>query len=165
MKQREKVVLCGKEYALQTEDAPSYVYQLAKTLEKRISDITENNPRVSAHSAVMMVALSTMDELTKANNSVEVIRSQVKEYVDEAGKARLERDAALREIDVLKAKIEQLENLNKLKDLKETIQADEAGRKKKKQAQAADSAEAEPAEAAAPEAADGEQLPLTDTEA
>ena len=45
MKQRVKVVLCGKEYALQTEDAPSYVYQLAKNLEKRISDITENNPR------------------------------------------------------------------------------------------------------------------------
>ena len=102
---RVKVVLCGREYVLQTEDAPSYVYQLAKNLEKRISDITEENPRVSAHSAVMMVALSTMDELTKANNSIEVIRSQVKEYVDEAGKARLERDAALREsgIDRIRA--------------------------------------------------------------
>ncbi len=124
MLNRVKVVLCGKEYVLQTEDAPSYVYQLAKTLEKRISDITENNPRVSAHSAVMMVALSTMDELTKANNSVEVIRSQVKEYVDEAGKARLERDAALREIEALKGKIEQIESLQKLKTLKETAQAD-----------------------------------------
>ncbi|MCQ2416565.1 MAG: cell division protein ZapA [Oscillospiraceae bacterium] len=118
---RVKVVLCGKEYILQTEDAPSYVYQLAKNLEKRISDITADRPQVSAHSAVMMVALSTMDELTKANNAVEVIRSQVKEYVDEAGKARLERDAAMREIDVLKAKIEQLENLNKLKELKDSI--------------------------------------------
>ena len=167
MKQRVKVVLCGKEYALSTEDAPSYVYQLAKTLEKRISDITENNPRVSAHSAVMMVALSTMDELTKANNSVEVIRSQVKEYVDEAGKARLERDAALREIDVLKAKIEQLENLNKLKDLKESIQADEAGRRKKKPAQQAEADETDPAgESPAAEHADGEQqLPLTEPEA
>lgn len=149
---RVKVVLCGKEYILQTEDAPSYVYQLAKNLEKRISDITENNPRVSAHSAVMMVALSTMDELTKANNAVEVIRSQVKEYVDEAGKARLERDAALREIDVLKAKIEQLENLYKLKSLGESIKTDS-----KKNAQA------EPAEEAK-EPAEGEQLPLTDTE-
>lgn len=126
MMSRVKVVLCGKEYVLQTEDAPSYVYQLAKTLEKRISDITENNPRVSSHSAVMMVALSTMDELTKANNSVEVIRSQVKEYVDEAGKARLERDAALREIDTLRAKIEQLENLLKLKSLKESIPGESA---------------------------------------
>ena len=148
MMNRVKVVLCGKEYVLQTEDAPSYVYQLAKNLEKRISDITENNPRVSAHSAVMMVALSTMDELTKANNSVEVIRSQVKEYVDEAGKARLERDAALREIDVLKAKIEQLENLNKLKSLKESIQNDEHGMKLRKQegaaAPAAENQEAAP---------------------
>ena len=132
MVNRVKVVLCGKEYLLSTEDAPSYVYQLAKNLEKRISDITENNPRVSSHSAVMMVALSTMDELTKANNAVEVIRSQVKEYVDEAGRARLERDAALREIDVLKAKIEQLENLSKLKSLKEDMQADEATQKKNK---------------------------------
>jgi len=98
MMSRVKVVLCGKEYVLQTEEAPSYVYQLAKTLEKRISDITEKSPRISAHSAVMMVALSTMDELTKANASVEVIRSQVKEYVDEAGKARMERDAALRSL-------------------------------------------------------------------
>lgn len=126
MMSRVKVVLCGKEYVLQTEEAPSYVYQLAKTLEKRISDITEKSPRISAHSAVMMVALSTMDELTKANTGVEVIRSQVKEYVDEAGKARMERDAALREIDVLKAKIEQLENLLKLKSLKESIDADQA---------------------------------------
>ena len=157
MKQRVKVVLCGKEYALQTEDAPSYVYQLAKNLEKRISDITENNPRVSAHSAVMMVALSTMDELTKANNSVEVIRSQVKEYVDEAGKARLERDAALREIDVLKAKIEQLENLNKLKTLKDSIQSDPAQKKAPKQEPAA-------ADAPAEEAAE-EQLSLTQPEA
>ena len=154
MKQRVKVVLCGKEYALQTEDAPSYVYQLAKNLEKRISDITENNPRVSAHSAVMMVALSTMDELTKANNSVEVIRSQVKEYVDEAGKARLERDAALREIDVLKAKIEQLENLNKLKSLSESIQTGEP--KKALKPEAAAPSDAENGE---------EQLSLTQPEA
>ncbi len=125
MLNRVKVVLCGKEYVLQTEDAPSYVYQLAKTLEKRISDITENNPRVSAHSAVMMVALSTMDELTKANAGVENIRSQVKEYVDQAGKARLERDAALREIDVCKAKIEQLENLIKLRDLRDSFAEEE----------------------------------------
>lgn len=155
MMNRVKFVLCGKEYVLQTEDAPSYVYQLAKNLEKRISDITENNPRISTHSAVMMVALSTMDELTKANNSVEVIRSQVKEYVDEAGKARLERDAALREIDVLKAKIEQLENLSKLKSLKESIQADTRAAKGKT---------AEPA-AAGDAPADGEtQLTFTAAE-
>lgn len=124
MLNRLKVVLCGKEYVLQTEDAPSYVYQLAKTLEKRISDITEANHRVSVHSAVMMVALSTMDELTKANTNIEVIRSQVKEYVDEAGKVRMERDAVMREVDVLRAKVEQLENSLKLKELGDSIKTE-----------------------------------------
>ena len=132
MLNRLKVVLCGKEYVLQTEDAPSYVYQLAKTLEKRISDITESNKRVSVHSAVMMVALSTMDELTKANNNIEVIRSQVKEYVDEAGKVRLERDAVMREVDVLRAKVEQLENQLKLRDLKVSFDEDMAAQKDEK---------------------------------
>ena len=160
MMNRVKVVLCGKEYVLQTEDAPSYVYQLAKSLEKRISDITENNPRVSAHSAVMMVALSTMDEMTKANNSIEIIRSQVKEYVDEAGKARLERDAALREIDVLKAKIEQLENLLKLRSLKDSIETEPEQPKTAKKP-AAKPAEAEAAET---EAEPVEQLSLNTEE-
>lgn len=135
MLNRLKVVLCGKEYVLQTEDAPSYVYQLAKTLEKRISDITEANKRVSVHSAVMMVALSTMDELTKANNNIEVIRSQVKEYVDEAGKVRLERDAVMREVDMLRAKVEQLENQLKLKELKDSFDEDIAAQKSKKNAE------------------------------
>ena len=139
MVNRVKVVLCGKEYILRTEDAPSYVYQLAKSLEKSIKENMEKNPSISSHSAVMMVARSTMDELTKANNIIEVIRSQVKEYVDEAGKARLERDAALREIDVLKAKIEQRENLSKLKSLRETAKADaQAAREQEKKQESAE---------------------------
>ncbi len=137
MKTRVKVILCGKEYVLETEDSPSYVYQVAKTLEKRISDITEN-PRISPHSAVIMAAFSTMDELTKANNAVEVIRTQLKEYVDEAGQARLARDAALREIDALKAKIEQLENLLKLHELKESAQNDAAAQRAKAEEQEAE---------------------------
>lgn len=121
MLNRVKVVICGREYVLQTEEAPSYVYSLAKTLEKRIMDITESNARVSAHHAAVMVALSTLDELSRCTASVETIRSQVKEYVDEAGKARMERDAALRENDTLKARIIQLENIVKLKSLKDSI--------------------------------------------
>ena len=40
---------------------------------------------------------------------------------DRAGKARIERDAALKEIEVLKAKIEQLESNQQLKKLKDSI--------------------------------------------
>lgn len=109
MLNRVKVIICGKEYMLQTEEAPSYVYGLAKLLEKKINDISSGTSSISPYSAAIMVALSTLDDLSKAQANVENIRAQAKEYVDEAGKARIERDAALKEIEMLKLKIDKLE--------------------------------------------------------
>ena len=48
-------------------------------------------------------------------------RDKKKEYVDEAGKNRIERDAAVKEIEALKAKIVQLENMVKLRQLSDSI--------------------------------------------
>ena len=63
----------------------------------------------------------TLDDLNKANKRLDSIRDQSKEYVDEAGKSRIERDASLKEIEVLNSKIVQLENMVKLKQLKDSI--------------------------------------------
>ncbi len=105
-----KVVICNKEYVLQTEEQPSYVYGLAKILEKRLNGICSGNSSVSPYSAAIMVALSTLDDLSKAQANFDNVRMQAKEYVDEAGKARIERDAAVKEVEALKVQIEQLQN-------------------------------------------------------
>jgi cell division protein ZapA len=102
-------MICGKEYMLQTEESPNYVYSLAKLLEKKINDIAAGSTSISPHCAAVMVALSTLDDLSKSQANVENIRTQAKEYVDEAGKARIERDAALKEVEMLKLKIDRLE--------------------------------------------------------
>ena len=120
MLNRIKVVICGKEYSLQTEEQPSYVYNLARHLESQINDMVTNNEGVSTYSAAVMIALSALDDVNKANENIDNIRSQIKDYVDDAGKARIERDEAQREIDMLKTKIQRLENELKLKKLKDT---------------------------------------------
>lgn len=109
MLNRVKVVICGRDYILQTEEPPSYVYGLGKMLEKKINQLTTANPSVSQYSASIMVALSSLDDLNKTQINLESVREQAKEYVDEAGKARIERDAAVKEIDFLHSKIEKLE--------------------------------------------------------
>ena len=63
-----------------------------------------------------MVGLAALDDLNKANQRLDTLREQSKEYVDEAGKARLERDAALQQVATLQAKLEQLENHAKSND-------------------------------------------------
>lgn len=116
-----KVVICGKEYKMKTNESPNYVYALARSLEAKIEAILESSSGASPYTASIMVALSILDDLHKANTRLDNIRDQSKSYVDEAGKARIERDAALKEIEVLNSKITQLENLVKLKQLKDSI--------------------------------------------
>ncbi len=120
MLNKVKVVICGKDYVMQTAEAPNYVYGLARTLESRLNDMTDTLG-VSQYSAAIMVALSTLDDLSKANARLDRICDQSKEYVDDAGRARIERDAALKEVEALKAKVAQLENSLKLKKLKDSI--------------------------------------------
>lgn len=120
MLNKVKVVICGKEYVMQTAEAPNYVYGLARTLEGRIND-TMHNLGVSQYTAAIMVALSTLDDLSKANTRLDQISDEGKSYVDEAGRARIERDAALKEVDLLRSRIAQMENTAKLRKLKDTL--------------------------------------------
>ena len=113
-----KVVICGKEYKLRTSETPNYVYALARALEAKINEMMNSGSGSSPYSASIMVAL---DDLNKSNQKLDSIRNQTKEYVDEAGRTRIERDAAQKEIEVLKSKIEQLENMVKLKQLSQSI--------------------------------------------
>ena len=62
-----RVMICGKEYKLKTSESPSYVYSLAKTLEEKINRLANNGS--SPYSASIMVALSILDDLNKANET------------------------------------------------------------------------------------------------
>lgn len=116
-----KVVICGKEYKLKTAESPNYVFSLARALEAKINSHISSGSGSSPYTAAIMVSLSLLDDLNKANQRLDSVRNQTKEYVDEAGRSRIERDAALKEIEVLKSKIIQLENMVKLKQLKDSF--------------------------------------------
>lgn len=118
---RVKIVVCSREYIIQTEEEPSYVYDIAKELEQKINSIITSSTTVSVSSASVMVAMSLLDDLHKITEASSRLRSQVKGYVDDAGKAKMERDEALKEIDFLKSKLSALEENDKLKKLGESI--------------------------------------------
>lgn len=122
---RVKISVCGKDFTLKTEEPASYYISLARKVENEINSMAENNDGISLLSAAILSALSAYDDLNKANVSIDNIRSQIKEYVDDAGKARMERDDTARENSLLKAKITSLENQLCLKGLDVTEASDE----------------------------------------
>ena len=109
MSNKVKVVICGKDFTLQTSESANYVFGLARTLESRISEITDSNSSASPFTAAIMVGLSALDDLNKATQRLDALREQAKEYVDEAGKNRLAYDNAIAENKQLLARIEALE--------------------------------------------------------
>ena len=106
MTNKVKVVICGKDFMLQTAESANYVIGLARTLENRISEVSGSNSSTSPFAAAIMVALSTLDDLNKATQRLDAL---AKEYVDEAGKNRLAYDNAIAENKQLLARIEALE--------------------------------------------------------
>ena len=116
-----KVTICGKEYSLKTEDPPSYYIELAKKVDSEIYKMAASSDNMSAQSAAVLVALAAFDEAQKANDSIDNIRTQIKEYVDDACKARLERDEALKNEKALLARISALESELKLKQVRNEV--------------------------------------------
>lgn len=126
-----KVTICGKDYSLMSEEKPSYYTSLAKKVENTINEMTSQSKSLTIQSAAVLAALSAFDDAQKANESIDNIRTQIKEYVNDACKARAERDEAQKEIDALKIKISQLENDLKIAEMKAGID-NQLGEKSKK---------------------------------
>jgi cell division protein ZapA len=114
MKNKLKVNICHKEYTLMSEETQEYTNKLALSVDNRIMSISKRSPSLSTVDAAVLTALDYADELEKANQNIENIRSQIKDYVDDASRARSQSDDAQREIRALKERIERLE-----KELKE----------------------------------------------
>lgn len=108
-----KVVICGKEYNLRTDEKPEYIKGLADRINKEIGDMVKAKPNFGIQNAAVFVALTSLDEAAKAQESIENIRGQIKTYVSEAGKARSANEKLTAKVKELEQKIAALEKENK----------------------------------------------------
>ena len=99
---RVKVNILGNDYLLSSEEDEVYVHAVAADAEKRMASILRNNLRASNMTAAVLTALDYCDEAKKAADSADNLRSQIKDYLEESSKARMEADEAKREISRLK---------------------------------------------------------------
>ena len=98
-----KLTICGTDYRLVTDDNPEYALALALEVEKKINALRESSKSLSLLQATTLVALEYADLLKKNDSSADNLRVQVKEYLEDAAKAKGERDYYKRELERLKA--------------------------------------------------------------
>ena len=97
MDHRVTVTICGNEYTFLAEEDSAYVEKVAAYVDQRMTDILESTKAGRTDTAVLTAA-NIADELFKAQEIAENLRSQLKEYLDEASKSKNEISELKREI-------------------------------------------------------------------
>ena len=100
------VTINGSDYTFMSDDAPEYMKKVAALVDERMSDITSTG-RVNRVDAAVLVATNLDDELIKQQGVAENLRRQVKNYLDEANKAKSELSEAKRQITKLQQRLQQ----------------------------------------------------------
>lgn len=107
-KNRIKLNICGCECAISSEDSENYIRSVGDEVQKAINGIMDRNERISVTMAAILSALSYCDDAHRASSSAENLRSQIKDYLEDSSKARLEAEESRREIERLKREIQTL---------------------------------------------------------
>lgn len=107
-KNRITVRIGGASYTIVSEDDPEYVEALAEELSEEIRSICNSNSALSMTQAAVLVALDRADECKKATASADNLRAQIKDYLEDSARARMEVDVARREVERLNREISQL---------------------------------------------------------
>ena len=107
-KNRIRLNICGAECTITSEDSENYVLSLGNEVEESIKDIMDKNDRVSLTLAAILAALNFCDESHKSVATADNLRSQIKDYLEDSSRSRLEADEARREIERMKREIQTL---------------------------------------------------------
>lgn len=97
MANRVVVTICGEEYTFVAEESAAYMQKVGSYVSEKMDEVL-NSTRVGRADAAVLTAVNIADELFKAQVSAEQLRSQIKGYLDEAGKAQSQVSELKREI-------------------------------------------------------------------
>ena len=103
MKNRVTVTIAGQEYTLVATEEEGYVEKVAQHVDAQMKQVLDG-ARVSLVDGAVLTAVNIADEYFKEVEASENLRRQLKEYLEEATKLKMELSEAKREIFKLQNK-------------------------------------------------------------
>ena len=97
MKNRVTVTIAGQEYTLVATEEEGYVEKVAQHVDAQMKQVLDG-ARVSLVDGAVLTAVNIADEYFKEVEAAENLRRQLKEYLEEATKLKMELSEAKREI-------------------------------------------------------------------
>ncbi len=89
MSSKVAVTIGGRDFTLVVTDEAGYVQKVANYVDQKVGEIIEQS-KVSLTDAALLAALNLADEYFKANETAENLRRQLREYLEEASRTKME---------------------------------------------------------------------------
>lgn len=97
MENRVTITICDEDYTFVAEEAPSYMQKVGSYVNEKMSALLDS-AKVGRSDAAVLTAANIADELFKEREAGEALRRQLKQYIDEAAKAKNEASELRREL-------------------------------------------------------------------
>lgn len=107
-KNKVQIKICGATYSILSEDDTEYVENLGELIDSEMKSISTSNPSLSSIQCAVLVALDQADACKKATAAADNLRAQIKDYLEDSARARMEVDVARREVERLNREINTL---------------------------------------------------------
>ena len=106
MMNKVKIEIYNQSYTINTQEDSGYVFSLAEELNEQIGMMMENSPGLSLNEALVLCAIGYLDIYKKERSNADHIRVQLKDYLEDAAKARMEVDEARRNMEKITRELE-----------------------------------------------------------
>ena len=107
MANRVVISICGEEYTFIADESAAYMQKVGSYVSEKMEEVL-NSAKVGRTDAAILTAANIADELFKAQAASEQRRSQIKGYLDEAGRAQSEASELKREVFRLQQRLDSL---------------------------------------------------------
>lgn len=107
-KNRVTLKIYGNTYSILSEDDEAYVEELGEIIDAEMRSINASAPNLSQTQLAVLVALGQADACKKANAEAVNLRVQIKDYIEDAARAKLEVDVTRREVERLNRELQNL---------------------------------------------------------
>ena len=107
MANRVVISICGEEYTFIADESAAYMQKVGSYVSEKMEEVL-SSAKVGRTDAAILTAANLTDELFKAQAASEQLRSQIKGYLDEAGRAQSEASELKREVFRLQQRLDSL---------------------------------------------------------
>ena len=110
-KNKITITINNRDYTLMSSDSKEHMETVAKYIDEKISEIVfASGGNLTLQDTSILAAINVADDYFKSEETADNLRSQIKQYIDDASNAMFENNQLKAEISRLKAELKVLKD-------------------------------------------------------